>query len=65
MATQSNSELQEQPEVVKSFTYVQSKPIEELFDMVYKWGQVGIVVDSTAPAFQDKLMEVVRSIKCN
>jgi hypothetical protein len=28
---------------------------EELFKMVYQWGRVGIVVDYTAPAYQQML----------
>lgn len=33
------------------------KEIQELFNMVYQWGRVGIVTDYTCPAFQDKLKE--------
>jgi len=32
----------------------------ELFEMVYQWGRVGIIVDETCPAFNgivDKLLE--------
>ena len=36
---------------------------KELFNMVYKWGRVGLVVDEHCPAFVD-LMEKIESIAC-
>lgn len=36
---------------------------DELFKMVYQWGRVGVVVDLTAPAFQDILKEVLEAIQ--
>jgi hypothetical protein len=33
--------------------------VKELFDMVYQWGRVGIVVDFRSPAFQ----KVIKKIK--
>ncbi len=41
----------------------QIKLEKELFDMVYAWGRIGIVVDFTAPAFQDKLQEFINSLQ--
>jgi hypothetical protein len=37
--------------------------VSELFKMVYQWGKFGVVVDSSAPAFQEQLKEVIGSIK--
>jgi hypothetical protein len=37
--------------------------VSELFRMVYQWGKVGVVVDSSAPAFQEQLKEVIGSLK--
>ena len=37
--------------------------VSELFRMVYQWGRVGVVVDSSAPAFQEQLKEVIGSLK--
>ena len=37
--------------------------VSELFKMVYQWGRVGVVVDSSAPAFQEQLKEVIGSLK--
>lgn len=34
---------------------------KELFDMVYQWGRVGIVVDENAPAFNSVLDELVEA----
>jgi len=34
------------------------KDIEELFNMVYQWGRVGLVVDFTAPAFVSSLAQI-------
>lgn len=40
---------------------------EKLFKMVYQWGRFGLVVDHTAPAFNDQLLklydEVLKSFK--
>ena len=30
----------------------------ELFDMVYQWGRVGVIVDENCPAFQDLMDEI-------
>lgn len=35
--------------------------IKELFDMVYNWGRVGVVVDFESNAFRKKLKEVISS----
>jgi len=35
------------------------KPLDqELFEMVYEWGQYGVVVDHQAPAFQRLLQQI-------
>lgn len=34
--------------------------IKELFDMVYQWGRVGVVVDYTAPAFVSTLADIIK-----
>lgn len=31
---------------------------KDLFDMVYRWGRVGLVVDYMAPAFQQALNDI-------
>lgn len=33
---------------------------EELFDMVYQWGRVGLVTDYTCNAFKDKVSELLK-----
>lgn len=33
--------------------------VASLFEMVYQWGRVGIVVDETAPAFLSQLATIV------
>lgn len=35
--------------------------VKELFDMVYQWGRVGIVVDFRSPAFQKAVKEIKNS----
>lgn len=30
-----------------------------IFDMVYQWGRVGVVVDYTAPAYQDEIKKLI------
>ena len=34
----------------------------QLFNMVYQWGRVGIVVDENCPAFQDLFDEIKKLI---
>lgn len=34
---------------------------QQLFNMVYGWGKVGIVVDENSPAFQSKLNEILEN----
>lgn len=36
--------------------------IKDLFEMVYKWGRVGIVVDYNAPAFLNKLGDIMDDV---
>ena len=33
---------------------------KEIFDMVYQWGRLGIVVDFTAPAYQEAIEELLK-----
>jgi rubrerythrin len=35
--------------------------VKELFDMVYQWGRMRIVVDYQAPAFQKSIKEIKKS----
>jgi hypothetical protein len=60
MATQSDSE-----ENMNALSNQVADPIlvSELFKMVYQWGRVGVVVDSSAPAFQEQLKQVIGSLK--
>lgn len=34
--------------------------IKEIFDMVYAWGRVGIVVDENAPAYRNTIKELLK-----
>ena len=36
---------------------------KELFNMVYKWGQVGLQADELCNAFQNTLKELYKTIK--
>jgi len=37
---------------------VEEKIAKELFNMVYQWGRIGMVVDHNAPAFKEKIIEL-------
>lgn len=46
----------------KVMTRVESiHEVKKLFEMVYQWGRVGIVVDYKAPAFQQAIKEIKKS----
>lgn len=36
---------------------------KELFNMVYMWGKIGIVVDENAPAFQSLIKSIIKLSK--
>lgn len=36
---------------------------KQLFQMIYQWGRVGVVVDETAPAYQDLLIELLKALE--
>ena len=32
----------------------------EIYEMVYQWGKVGVIVDDSAHAYQDSIKELIR-----